>query len=115
MTNASAAPAPGKTQGRRGGRILDNVSIQYPFLHAAVVPLSGRSFMDPARDSWTRRPSRTEDPGYGSPSPDEIRATCQEIQRDWSEKERRRRAGQPRNFVRILECPSPMLLFPGQR
>jgi hypothetical protein len=70
--------------------------------------------MNPARVSWSPRKPRRDDLIHNSPSPDEIRAACQEIQKDWSEKERRRRAGRPWNFVRILECPAPSLPFPGQ-
>ena len=43
-----------------------------------------------------------------APSPDEIRIACQEIQKEWSEKERRRRAGRVRHLMRIYTCSAPV-------
>lgn len=41
------------------------------------------------------------------PSPEEIRLACLEIQKEWSEKERRRRAGRVQHLVRIFEFSAP--------
>ncbi len=52
---------------------------------------NGRTSPAPSRNPPHRRQDYV-------PSPEEIRAACAEIQKEWSEKERRRRAGITKDF-----------------
>jgi hypothetical protein len=53
------------------------------------------------------RPRAVAAPDDTSPTPQEIQAMCLEIQKGWTDKERRRRLGRPQSLVRILQCSAP--------
>jgi len=81
--------------------------IQVPANEVAS-PTGSRPVLQP-RFTWNEPVGRRGDAEV--PSPSEIRAACAEIQRNWTDKERRRRSGVTRLYALGKQCcPSSVSL-----